>query len=491
MHKKEIQEQHTEIIDRVLEESESWKSIRKIRDELSQELNVELTFHNIRDIINRQITKTREKLQEMSEDFSEELDTEEDENWNVLINLYHKLTDSTTWEIVTKKYQINMEVFVDIVRDFSKYWANKTGEQIKQKYDLSQWAWWFLKNRLHIYKDTHVLPPIVADYINQTYGEDALQERIEKEHIQWLQDQYIEKHKETAENVKKKELKRLWKIHANITNFLEYMEDFLENYQPREFQKVERCEESYKKEETTYVFWDIHIGWPWTNKAEERLRKMTQNIIEDNPKKAHIICLWDLAETLKEWGMHPWQIEEMDWPFNWDLVTYIAEIFENMLYDLYSEWIEVEFDWIWWNHDRLGKSREEDQRRTWAFFIYKMIEKALKYTDIEINYTTSAIKSIDKWNKNFIISHWELNSQAKQRVMLEYSKAWAYNILLMWHLHHYNATEINEKLMEVYAPALAEPNKYAEDNCYSSQNWYLQLQENNEELLDVALKRLK
>jgi hypothetical protein len=107
--------------------------------------------------------------------------------------------------------------------------------------------------------------------------------------------------------------------------------------------------------------------------------------------------MWDILETIVQWGMHSGQVEEMDVLWIQQLLD-AATTLEKFLVDIRQSWKEVRMDWVTGNHDRISKIHNEDTFRLGWVMFYELLKKALANTDIKINYTIDAIfKTVDEW----------------------------------------------------------------------------------------------
>jgi hypothetical protein len=113
-------------------------------------------------------------------------------------------------------------------------------------------------------------------------------------------------------------------------------------------------------------------------KAVEQMKRLKTHII-------HVFNMGDIFESLLLDGMHPQHVAQMDVlgelqlkaavKAHVDMLSYIIEhgTGEN------GELVQIIFHGLGGNHDRMGKTREEDKRRTGALMFYAMLEMVLGY----------------------------------------------------------------------------------------------------------------
>lgn len=434
----------------------------------------------------------RYKLQKLKEDEKEEKNYEEIKVLNNNVEdtkKWFELEENESWETeivmikenkdwLNKRYCLNIDLFSDIVYNYSSYWANRSWKWIRESFNLKPEVWTMLKGRLDIYKDTNAIHPLVLDHIKEKYWEKALENKIEEASVKSFEDKYKKKFIKTHDDLIKKEVKRQGKILSNIEYFYEEFNEYLSNYKPYNFNynninKLKIDSNTTKNE--VIAFSDIHL-WVWDNKIEEYFKNLQKYVTNLNTKQITFVCWWDLIETIIDWWMHPGQVEWMDWVFWFELILKMTKLLKDLIYTTIQSWKNVKFIWIWWNHDRIWRDNKENQERTAALVIYHMLKLEFKETNlVEVTYTSEPLKSFKIWNLNLILSHWEQWKGKWKDILLEYWRTDCYNYIIFGHLHHFEGKEINNNATALYLPSFSWQWYFEKKIVVSSQRWFVHI----------------
>lgn len=222
---------------------------------------------------------------------------------------------------------------------------------------------------------------------------------------------------------------------------------------------------------------------------------MTNYIISRPEKNVNLLFLWDLAESVVEWAMHPWQLEEMDWPFGFDLMMLVVEVIEDMLVDLYKNGKNVNFYWIPWNHDRINKNHQEDQKRTGALVMYEMIKRWLSGYEINIETVKEKTATLYLENFNIVVNHWDewfdkkAQANAEKILWNNVEKNGKPAIIFYWDKHNVKVSEW-KNYTTVWLPALAWKWTYDTRLDLHSEPWFVVAEKNHKWTADISIKRL-
>lgn len=295
-----------------------------------------LTFHNVRDIINGLKNDTvvvSDNLQALNEEIKQDLHYEVTEDFYI----FYQKRPNAKGDDETIKYPIEIRIVDQIFKDYSKHGNNLSGEEILQKYQIKAELFNLLKSRLRLFKSSHVVSPATLDRCSDAELEHILSGAID-EHIK---DRYRSRFTKTFEKMKQEDYVKKSKILANHQYFLESLQGYLTNYQPREITILN--EQPQNSDEITVMFTDIHIGKMNTENVLNRIHRMTIDLINRPESIINLVCLGDLFETLTKGGMHNGQIETMDGPFGFDLLMKGVHVFEDMLASLYKSGKKITF----------------------------------------------------------------------------------------------------------------------------------------------------
>lgn len=467
-----------QVIDRALQLASDWLSSYDISKIISEEIGKPITSQTIRNFI-----KTS-GLQELDNSMTEKKLYEISE-WYYI---FYKTQTDIDWSRKAIPYPIKVEDVDNIFKDFSKHWGNLTGEQIIQKYSLKPETRNLLKSRLRLYKDSNIVSPYTLENV------DNVEEYLEWKINETIQDKYKNIFVKKDREIKKREFTRYSNFYHSQQDFLDNVSKVLKSYKPKAIGKF--IMPKLENNNTIDVaFSDIHIGKQWTQEIIKRLQTMTDYIISRNEKNINLICLWDLAESLVEGGMHSWQVDSMEWPFGFDLMMYIVEIFENMLISLYKAGKVVRFIGIAWNHDRLAKDHHQDQARTGALIIYELIKRGVSGLNISVEYYREKTTTLYLENFNLIMNHWDesfdkkAQSNAEMILWNNVDKNWKYNLIAYWDKHNIKMNEW-KWYTAIGLPALAGKWTYDTRLDLHSETWFIVMEKNSKGTVDLLIKRL-
>ena len=391
------------------------------------------------------------------------------------------------WDI-TKKMSIPINEVRAIWEDYVEHGWNLTQQEILVKYNLNPKAWFLIKNRLWLYKKSDIIPDWLLEHIEKTEWEAVVKEEIKEVTHRAVINKYKNKIIKDYIKFKDKEYERSIKQLYNIENFLKLLWEFIKEYKPKsiKFNKIKNV-----WNDIAYVVMsDIHLWKEETDNIKERIKQITADIINRKEKKIIIFILWDIVENLVVWGMHKWQIEHMDWPYNFDLIMDTVNVLEQMLIAIRKAWKKVTMIWQVWNHWRMSERDYMDY--TWELIIYEMIKRWLSTTDIEIDYMRDIWWTYTDKNFHFILQHWHLNWVKKKTkdILWEFWDNRKFNIILQWHIHVWILEDSSKNATRIIAPALAGSWHYDKALWLSSYPGYIIITKNKHWLPDTLFVRL-
>lgn len=458
-----------DIVERIKLLKEDWFSIRKIKDKVNNDMWTTLNFHHVRWIINAlqdEVESIKDNLKDLSDSVEEDQPYEVTEDHYIF---HQKRKNAESWEIEINKFPILISTVDAIFKDYSKHWNNLSWEEILQKYNIKIELFNIIKNRLRLFKASHVVSPVTLDRCN----EDELQWHIDWAIDEHIEDRYRRKFTSTFEKKRNEDYIVKSKKIANIDYELNVIRQFLEQYQPRELNIIR--EVITNNDEITVLFSDLHIGKMWTDKVLSRIERMTTDIINRPEKKVNLICLWDLFETMAKWWMHPGQVESMEWLYWFDLFKKVIDVFETMLASLYSAGKDIKFYWIGGNHDRFTANKEDWFAWIAALMVYEVIRKSLQNINIEINLLRETWNVLDLQWFRYILHHWDdwANKKKPSQILWEKWDREKPNIIAMWDKHHHEAIDPNTNATFALVPWMAWENEYDKKLLLASYPWYM------------------
>lgn len=404
--------------------------------------------------------------------------------------------ENDAWEKNRKDYYISIDTIDEIFYLYSERWLNLTQNEVIEYLKLDPNLWNIIKTRLRLIKKSDLFGPHTMDLFWQ--DENFRQEKIKAITDKYTRDKTRIGVEKSLKREQKAQNEKIKKIYSTQENFKKFMLEIIEKYQPKKIiTKFEQIEEK-NNWEITISFSDIHFWKNWTGEIIKRLKKVWDYIVSQKETKVNILCLWDLAEALVEWWMHTWQKEKMNWANKdaYEQIMEITNILESFLVWLYRSWKEIDFKWIWWNHDRIWKDHNQDMSRTWALIIYELIKRWLVNFNEQINIEYF----VEKWNSfdmqwfRYIIHHWDdwaTNKMHKNpdQIINNYWNNSLHNLVLMWDKHHLNYKNTAANTTTILVPALAWKWEYDTRLWLSSNPWFIAII-NDEWLPEITSKQL-
>ena len=475
MKKKEIT---PEIIDKVKETYKVEKSMRKTRDKLKNLYN--LTFHNVRDIINwefdrqkRKIQKQKEELEKLNNEIPEEKKKYEvsDEHY-----IFYITKEDEYWNKKTKPYPISIETVDNIFKDFSKHWNNLTSQQILNKYKIKPELWHALKNRLRLYKDSNVLSPITLQRLNSEEAEKKIEETIDEA----IQDKYKESFIKAHERKKKAMYNKMSRLLSSQEAFMEGLREYLKDYKPK---KIDFTPEKINNnDEIMVLFSDLHIWKMETDKVFQRLKRMWKDLIKRPERKVNLICLGDLFETIVQDGMHPNQKNTMDYRDSYEIVMLVVDTLEQLILKLLQQGKEISFTGLAGNHDRMTANKDLDQNKLAWLLTYEIIHRGLKEMDVKFNILREKWNKLDIMDWNIILHHGDDRATSKNtsQILWELWDKNKHNLIIFGDKHHLEAKDVADNATKIIVPAMAGANTYDKNLLLSSYAGYVMIEKDED-----------
>lgn len=387
-----------------------------------------------------------------------------------------------------KEIPMPLKLIDEIFASYTIHWKDLTQQECIEHFRLNVQSRNLLKSRMWLTKQSNIMSPITMQKLDAMWW-NILNEKIEEALDEHIHDKYKGRFKPNYEkSFKKFAKKELMKI-AGLDTLLEHIRTYLIHYKPIEIDFTPTPIEN--NEVSTYVFSDIHLGMEGTDTIVQRLHRLTNDMIQDKSSIIHIVNLGDLAETFVEGGMHPWQVENMDWLYGFDLMLFVVKQFEDMIINLHREWKQVTFTGIGWNHDRILQNHNQDIRRTGALIVYELLKRWLQNLDVQIDYLTEKINVFQKDNMNLITHHWDdgFDKRKPEDILWKHGRQDMENIILMGDKHHTVVTETKNALM-IWLSALANRWEYSKRIDVWSKPWYVIIRRTKDGVIDVLLRRI-
>lgn len=443
--------------DKVMELKNEWLTNREIQEKVKSEL-----WHNLwLWTISRWTSDLVQQLNQVEK--KKKYDIIE-VDWEKVAVIFFKKKSWEKWV-----YNIPVVLIEKITYMFSRNGKNMSTADIADELGMEYHALKAVMNAFEIYKASNIVPNVKLEELETKWGESAVIEYINHMTENAVVDKYKNTYKETY---KAAFLKQWQKAMKQVAEREALSEQIIDNIKQTGFPKLPAMKE-HKLNESDYTIesiTDLHIGKNDTQAILDNLSYIW-SVIKAKPQKVvYLEILWDLGEAFI--NMHPGQIEWMDWPFWFDLVTYIEEVLAHFLQDL-SQTKKVYVKGIWGNHDRFTQKNEDSPKRTAALVIYRLLQYRLqnnKNVDIEYHDKPGAMV-YTVWGLTRILTH-EPSARKLSDMILQYGDTSKYNFVIHTHLHTAMMKEQNDKWVSLSLAALAWSWEYDKSKHLSSNIWW-------------------
>jgi hypothetical protein len=143
-----------------------------------------------------------------------------------------------------------------------------------------------LRSRLGLTKDDNAIPQVVLDFWNDTYGDEAVEEKIVEVTHRAIEDRYKKKFVQAD----KRETDRLVRLGSDFNAQLEAFREIIENYEPIKMDYVPPARN--KNPDVLNVFFsDLHFGNGNDNDIVRRFDEMFRYIVSQPHGTVNVNCL--------------------------------------------------------------------------------------------------------------------------------------------------------------------------------------------------------
>jgi hypothetical protein len=442
---------------------------KRIVEEVKRKFDVILSRHQIYRIVS-QIDEIREKIAPLNEN-------EPKQPWEVVDGKYILKTKHGTFGLSVEQVDL-------IFKDYSKFGANLSGEEILRKYKLKPEAWQALKNKLRLYKASHVISPHTAENLPEKEVDQKVEEAIGA-HIDTIKEKMVLTHHRRF----KAEALEAMRIVQNVDYFLGHLKSKMETWTPPTY-KV-NATPIKAPGELTVVLTDLHYKIGKYEEVNARTDEVAKECIDRKEGTVNVLLTGDLAETLCSEMMHDSQVNSMKGHDVFETMLQIADSIEKFLVKIAESGKTVHFRGIGGNHDRISRQHDQDIRRTGALVIYELISRALKLTDIKVEYYTEKINKFVSGNLAFVFHHGDdgFSKRKPEDILWKNGIAGKYNVIVHGDKHTLTMRETKDATM-IGVPAMAGEGEYDKRLDLHSEPGAIFVNENSHGTADIQLKRL-
>jgi len=473
-----------EINEKIVELRKDWLVIRNIQASILEQFNRKVSFWYIQKIC-KQFKETWWAIDTALEELNNAI--EERPPYEISNGNYIFIKD----EVI---YPVLIETIDNIFKDYSKHWANMNWQEIMSKYKLKPEVWSLIKSRLKLYKTSNIISPYSLEHMSKEGSDEYIESNVNEA----LQDKYKRTFERKYKAIKEREFKKYSNYYHQQQEFLNQLETVLKRYDPKELTKHElkKIPEIDNNDTIDVWFSDLHLGKMDTQWVLNRINKLRDTLISRPEKNINLLFLWDIAETLMEWGFHPGMTESMDWPFWFDLILMVVSTIEKLLTDLYLAWKNVSLYNIWWNHWRLAPDHNQDQWRTWELVVFELIKRWVEKINVNVQYFRERINVLNLETFSYIVHHWDdwfANKAQKNAEKILWNNAKdnsKHNIIMFGDRHTVSVTEW-KNYTTIWTPALAGQNTFDKRIDVHSAPWFIIIKKNVEWDPDITIVRVK
>lgn len=384
-------------------------------------------------------------------------------------------------------HPIAVETLDEMIAYYSRKWRDWSWQKIQYEFKLTPKVRWFIKSTFNIYKDT--VPFSIITLMNADDNELEQMANEKAEHT--LSAKMVDIYEKSHIRAKDLLLKQLFTKNQRIEERLSTLYDATSDYVHITFKPTKH---QWNGNTKYVVIADAHLGKQWTDWIIWRFEKLTWELIDCEESKIHITFLWDLWEQfVARWEKHPWMKLWMeDGIRTEDVFMLVYDVFLNMLISLHNAWKTVVFNWLWWNHDSFEANKDYDPLRTPAMLIYRLLDRALKWTNVAVNILRNKINIIDEWPFRFIYLHWDMVNQNNIKwYVMKYIIDGKYLVIVTWDKHHSTMQEISDRATRIQCAALAWEWEHDKNLWLSSVPWAIYIHKNIDDMADVIFKKFK
>lgn len=335
-----------------------------------------------------------------------------------------------------------------------------------------------LKRILRAFKITKQMAPVAPHILLEKNPDEIMQLVLKQKENTFLKHMELKKQEEYAD-LYKKTLKEL----TAAKDLQKWIGDTVEKYYKQDNRYTDVLKDKPKEIQVVSskplisFFGDIHFGKRYMNArygrgynqeiARERLLEIAQQlaaeVVHRKTNRLVLVCLGDSTESILEAGMHPGHGNEMDLMFE-DQIFASADMFKEMvnyIKNFVPYRLEIEFFFIGGNHDRIGKDRDDDRRRTASKIVGRIVKREMETDNVRIHIPeNNLVRHVE--GRICIFNHHGDSSLSKKDVNTLadlFGEPGCINVIAQGHWHQYLAEEHN-KTINIKCPAVCSTDAF-------------------------------
>ena len=383
-------------------------------------------------------------------------------------------------------YKLTVDQVDALFRDYSKYGANLSGEEICRKYMLKPEAFQLIKSSLRLFKASHVISPHTAEVSTDEELDDKVEEAIGA-HSDRVREKMVRSHSQREKEEGLKARKSL----ANIENLMAEVKLFAETVE-RDLPKYDiKTKPTKAPGECAVFFSDTHFRNGKYDEVIGRMTSIADDAISRKEGTVNVFFLGDLAETLCPEMMHDSQFAIMERHDVARTIFAIVDAFSLFIARIANSGKKVNFYGIGGNHDRISRLHDQDIRRTGAIMVYEFLKRTIRNARVNVEYFTEKINKVESGNLAYVFHHGDdgFSNRKPEDILWKNGTQGKHNVIIHGDKHTITAKETKEATM-IGVPALCGQGEYDKRLDLHSKPGYVIVEENSSGSADVSIKRL-
>jgi len=395
-----------------------------------------------------------------------------------------ELSISFEWELPVR---VSIETALKINNDYSVIWYK--ARSVIKKNKITEETFKAIKTAFRLRKDWKLNDELLFE-LKSFKWENYLNDFLKSLEWEVIDISYNEKYQRQLERAQERafeELKRNAFTNKNTLNEIEKIADNFKFY----LNKIKPTKIKKWKKRITIAFSDTHLWMKWHKQIIERLNYLQAYAINCPETIIDFFFLWDLVETFVQEWMHWDQIWKMDISDVVELWKEAMNILMNFILWIAKTWKQINFNIIWWNHDRWEQQHKLFDPKLISLFFHKAVWNSfLWFKNVSYTFYENVINKLKIENINYIFCHWDdwILKTSEQSILLEYWDLSCYNVFMHWHLHFSKTYEVWDKMLFVWIWAFANRSDYAKNLLKSSNPSFTVIRENEFKLVDIEVK---
>lgn len=388
--------------------------------------------------------------------------------------------ENNNYIIVAKHGVINMpvETIDQLFFDFSQHGKNLTSVQMLNKHKLEPWQWNAIKNRLLLYKTSHIFSPYTVENTPKEDLEQMVQDKLQSltDNIGELVERQYSKH---MLREAKSSIEKLGKFKLFSTLF----ETTDRDPDQVPIVAVKTVQQPVKRGHITVVISDPHFGAKTTgsriikdydrDKAIEWMDYVSMKINSRQAEKVSILLAGDYIESFTGLN-HANSYQGMEYGM------YGKKAYFNAV-DILTGFVgsvanAAQVIGVSGNHDRGDSRRDVDATGEIGLMILEQLKRNYQGTVPVLYDSLLMYQKIDGIGFGLTHGHNSISKKKGEDLTFDYGDNNLYNVWVQGHLHEMKVLQNTVKVLKVVAPSIFPGNYYSESLGFNSNPGFLEFE---------------